>query len=330
MKLLNEQKIGLSMAVFLASDDYDYDPRPNAVSATGLLKSVRQTILSKRVVESAAEIDISSLAASTFGNAVHDGVEKAWSGKRYIKAMRKLGYPESVIQRIKVNPQPEELLPDTIPVYIEQRREKEFHNWIVTGKFDFVGDGVLEDHKTTGVFTYIKSSNAEKFRLQGSIYRWLNQDIITGDYMLINYVFTDWSALRAKIEKDKGSPPHRMMSVKISLKSLEDTETFIRTKLKAVQDHLSKPEAELPLCSKEELWQDATVYKYYRNPATKDRSTKNFDNFAEAQMRLVKDGSVGVIDIVKGEAKACRWCPAVAICSQAKQMIVDGILNMEV
>jgi hypothetical protein len=49
MQLTNDQKIGLSMAVFLATDNYDYDPRPNCISATGLLKPPRQVVLSKRV-----------------------------------------------------------------------------------------------------------------------------------------------------------------------------------------------------------------------------------------------------------------------------------------
>ena len=48
MELTNEQGIGLSMAVFLAHDDYDYDARANGISATGMIKPVRQTILGKR------------------------------------------------------------------------------------------------------------------------------------------------------------------------------------------------------------------------------------------------------------------------------------------
>ena len=100
----NEQKIGLSMAVFLASDDYDHDARPNAISATGLLKSVRQTILSQRAESGITSMDISTLVASTFGTAVHDGIEKAWTGDRYKLALAKLGYKQATIDRIVVNP----------------------------------------------------------------------------------------------------------------------------------------------------------------------------------------------------------------------------------
>lgn len=329
MKLSNEQKISLSMSVFLAHDDYNYDPRPNAISATGLLKSTRQAILTQRVEQLSISMDISQLTASTLGSAVHDGIEKAWLNGNYIKAMRKLGYADSVIKRIKVNPTKEELLSDTIPVYIEQRSERTIDGFVVTGKFDFVGDGTLEDHKTTGVFTYM-NDKTEKYRLQGSIYRWLNPDIVTSDRMMINFTFTDWSKLRSMIEHSKGYPPHRIMSVPITLLPLEETEKWIRARLQELRANLKKTNEDLPLCTQEELWQDATTYKYYKNPAAKDRSTKNYDNFAEAQSRLLADGSCGVVDIVRGKAKACLYCNAALICMQAKQLVLDGLLDMEV
>lgn len=320
------------MAVFLANDDYDYDPRPNSISATGLLKSVRQTILATRLIEKVVEMDISQLVPASVGSAIHDGVEKAWMNKKYKKAMIKLGYPVAMIEKIRVNPSAEQLKmrPDTIPVYIEQRREREIDGFIIRGKFDFVGDGTLEDHKTTGVFGYMEGSNNENYRIQGSIYRWLNPDIITSDRMFINYTFTDWSALRATIEKKKGYPEFRMMSVPITLMTIEETEKFIRNKIAIVKTNIKKLEADLPLCTKEELWQKATTYKYYKNPKLKTRSTKNFTTFAEAQMRVIKDGSVGVVDIIPGQVKRCLYCSAAPICSQAKQLIADGALEIPV
>lgn len=327
MKLTNKHKIGLSWAVFLAHDSYDYDPRPNAISATGLLKSTRQAILSRRAEAGITTMDVSQLASSSFGTAMHDAVEQAWKHENYKKAMLKLGYPQKQIDRVRINPTTAE--PGTIPVYMEKRSEKEVDGIIVTGKFDFVGDGELEDHKTTGVFTYIKGTNNEKYRLQGSMYKWLNPDIITSDRMLINYMFTDWSALRYQIEKDKGYPPHKMMSVPISLMSVEETDEWVKNKIREIKANIDKAEADLPLCTSEELWQDPTTYKYYKNPREKARSTKNFDSFAEAHSRLLKDGSVGVIDIVPSKAKACLYCPAAAICSQAKGLAIEGLLDME-
>lgn len=317
------------MAVFLAHDDYDYDPRPNVLSATTLQKSVRQIVLSKRIETTDMTMDISSMVASTFGTAIHDAVEKAWLNNNYIESLTKLGFSKDTIARFKVNPKPEELTEDTIAIYVEQRTERQLGNWIVVGKFDFVGDGQLEDHKTTGVYTYIKKTNNEKYRQQGSVYRWLNPNIITRDKMIVNFVFTDWSKLKAMTDKDKGYPPERLMHMAVPLMSLGETEKFILDKLKEVDANISMPEPDLPLCNQEELWQDETVYAYYKNPDATGNSTKNFTNFSEAQMRLMKDGSVGVIKIRKGMVKYCAWCPAASICSQCKQLIADGLFNPE-
>jgi hypothetical protein len=328
MRLTNNDKIGLSMAVFLATDEYDYDPRPNAISTTGLIKPIRQIVLGKRVESSDLQIDISTLVASRFGQAIHDGVEKSWTNKRYIPALRKLGYSDSMIQRVIVNPEPNELQPDSIPVYMEKRAERELDGIIVRGKFDFVAEGELEDHKTTGVFAYMTKTNNDKYRLQGSIYRWLNPDIITSDRMLINFTFTDWSKLRAKIEAAKGYPAKRMLSMPVRLMTIPEIHNWLEGRIRMIKANLTKAEPDLPLCTKEELWQDDTIYKYYSNPASKEKSTKNFDNFAEAQARLMKDGSKGCIDIVRGMAKACGYCNALPICSQAKQLLADGLLEI--
>jgi hypothetical protein len=147
--------------------------------------------------------------------------------------------------------------------------------------------------------------------------------------MLINYTFTDWNKLRSIIEKDKGYPPHRMMSVPVTLMPIPETEKFVASRTQAISVAMKMDETQLPECTKEELWQGDTTYKYYKDPSKKNRATKNFDNFAEAQIRLNKDGGGGVIDIVRGEAKFCNYCPGVSICSQAKQLVADGLLTLE-
>jgi len=329
IKFTNNKNIGLSLSVLLAHDDYDYDPRPNAISATTLQKSIRQIILGKRAVATDMIEDISSKVSSSYGTAIHDAVEKSWLNGNHKQALRKPGYSTNTIERFKINPTPEELTDDTIAIYVEQRTERQLGKWIVVGKFDFVGDGVLEDHKTTGVYTYIKKGYVDKFRRQGSIYRWLNPKIITHDQMIINFVFTDWSKLKSTIEKDKGYPAERLMRVPIPLMSLSETQKYIEDKLKDFEANMSTPEPDLPLCTKEELWQDATVYAYYRNADATGSSTKNFDNFAEAQIRFNKDGGTGIIKIRTGVVKFCAWCPAASICSQCQQLIDDGLFNPE-
>jgi len=338
MKLTNNENIHLAMAVFLANDDYDYDPRDTAISATGLLKSTKQIILSKRANKDIVSLDVSSLIPSSLGNAVHSGVESVWTTGRYKKSLEKLGFSEKKIKRVKVNPDPKFIetmnkelsaKDKMIPVYLEQRTEREIDGFIITGKFDFIGDGELADIKTTGVYSYMTGSKIKDYSLQGSIYRWLNPDIITSDYIAIIYFFTDWSGLRASIEKAKGYPPNRVHIKRIPLLSIEDTEKFILNKIREIAKFQKAEQKDIPDCTPEELWQAPPVYKYYKDPSKKARATKNFDNYYEANIRRLKDGEVGEIAVINASVKRCKYCNAVSICDQARELQESGLLTLD-
>ncbi len=47
LKYTNKNNVSLALAVFLMYDNYEYDERPNSISATGLIKPLRQLVLSK-------------------------------------------------------------------------------------------------------------------------------------------------------------------------------------------------------------------------------------------------------------------------------------------
>ena len=319
---VNTTNVPLVLAVWLANDSYDYDPRNNLVSTTGLLKPIRQSILASRIKE--ANVELSMLTSSRIGSAIHDSIERAWHNPEAVKkGLKACGYPNRVIDSIVINPDPSTLTEDDLPVYLEQRAEKEFKGFIVSGKFDIVINGMLGDIKNTSVFTYMNQTNAEKYILQGSIYRWLNPEIITDDYMEIYHQFTDWSALDAQTKKDKGYPPTKLMSVKYRLLSLQETERFISNQLDKLSKLSSLPQSELPLCTDEELWMDPPTYKYYSDPSKTTRSTKNFDNPAEANLHLANAGK-GIVLEVRGKAKACRYCNAAPICTQYEQLQLEG------
>ncbi len=84
----------------------------------------------------------------------------------------------------------------------------------------------------------------------------------------------------------------------------------------------------MPPCSDDDLWRKDPVFKYYKNPNSTARSTKNFDTFAEAHARLAEDGFVGKVVEVKGEVVACKYCNAFAVCKQKDTYIADGSLKL--
>lgn len=365
-RLTNNTGIPLSMAVWLANDDYDHIDEPNYISATNLIRSPRQIVLSSRATpQNTDTLDIVNLMSSKLGTAIHHSIETTWTNF-YREGLQKLGYPEKVIERIRINPVSDQaehpnnaiikdarlllekqgysqeaidnILPpiipvyaaqdNIIPVYMELRSFREIEGMNIGGKFDFVADGKLEDFKTTGVYTYMSGSNDWKYRLQGSIYRWLNPEIITNDHMSIQFLFTDWSGRDATIKKDKGYPPTKIFQHKIQLMSVSETELWVRNKIRLIKSLQNTPEDKLPLCEAHDLWQDAPTYKYYKNPAKKTRSTANFNTPAEAMIRLIEDGNVGVIEEVPGATKACLYCDAFQQCTQKDSLIACGSLRV--
>lgn len=322
-KFTNHEQIPLALAVFLASDSYDHEE--DVISATTLLKPIRQVVLAKRVPHEDKLVDIAGLVSSRMGTAIHDAIERAWKSGNLPEQLIALGYPRRVAERIRVNPTKEEVEAGCIPVYMEVRSYREIEGIKISGKFDFIGDGSVQDFKSTSVYTYINQTNATKYPLQGSIYRWLNPELVTQSFMYIHYIFTDWSAAKAKSEK--GYPKSRIVSQPYDLLTMEQTEQFIRQRVLLLKKYFEAPEHEIPECTDEELWRKETVWKYYKDPNKIDgRSTKNFDSKAEAFARFAQDGSSGAVREVKGGVGACKYCDAFTVCTQKDRLIADGSL----
>ncbi len=318
----NDTGISLSVAAYLAYDEYDYDD--SAISATALIKPIKPTILSKRVPEQERVVDIAALLKSRIGTSIHDSVERVWTTDRYKHSLKLLGYPEKMINRIVVNPT-EKPNVDSICVYSEIRQKKEIDGFTISGKFDLVIDGRLEDIKSTSTFVYMNQTKVDDYRLQGSIYRWLNPEIITNDYMAIQYIFTDYMPVKAYQDN---YPPAPVIEQKIGLLSLPETEAYIRNKLRQIAKYSDKPEEEIPRCTDEELWRKPPQYKYYKNPDKMTRSTKNFDDLASASRYQMEQNGQGVIVTKPGEVVACKYCPAFSACTQKNEYIADGSLKV--
>ena len=323
----NVSDVPLALAVFLASDSYDYSDDPYTISATTLLKPVRQTILAGRVPPGEGLVNLADMMSSRMGSAIHDGIERAWK-TNHRQALKDIGLPSRVVEKVLVNPDVSEVTEDHIPVYLEQRLSRKLGKWTVTGKFDFVGEGRVQDFKTTGTFTYRNQTNATKYSQQGSIYRWLNPRMITQDEMDIHYIFTDWKPGQAKT--DPSYPPKRFHTQRYPLMGLQETEQFIQRKLEQLERYQGAEEGDIPECSDEDLWRSDPVFKYYKNgDTTAKRSTKNFSSRQDAVIYMSTNGNVGAIKEVPGLVTACKYCPAFAACSQKDRLIASGDLSME-
>ena len=322
-KFSQPKGVSLAVSVFLADDTYDYIP--NTYSATGLIKPLKQTILAKRVPPNLDIPTVTNVFKARMGNALHDGVENAWK-LRYKKNLQSLGYPQDIIDRIVINPT--KVSKRDIPVYMEQRMKRVIDGHTVTGKYDFIGDGVLEDFKSTSTYVWGKESKDIEYQLQGSIYRWLDaNNIITSDYIQISFMFTDWSA--GKAFKNENYPQEPTPIKHVPLLSLTDTEEFITSKIVLLTKYNDTPEEGLPPCNDRDLWRNDPEYKYYSNPEKLTRATKNFKSDAAGAYAHLNLKGVGIVKEIVGKPTACIYCKAFPICKQKDTYIMDGTLNPE-
>ena len=328
-KLTNNHNIDLPIAVWLLQDGYysgaDVAPKGELISVTTLMKPTRRLILERQVDHSQETMDVSDMIASRMGHGLHDSIERAWTEGDWQRAMRRLHYPQSVIDRIKINPDPSEVSGDDIPIFLEQRRFKEIGGVVLTGQLDFAINGAYRDIKTTSTFSYTSGKKDNDYILQGSLYRLIMPEMIWQDKMRIEFVFTDWQKFRAKA--DLNYPQAKAAHKEYSLMSLKDTEDWVFSKIQEIKKNAKhhKTQSKMVRCNDEELWKQPDSYKYYANPETAKkggRAQKSFDKLADAEQHKAAKGK-GIIITVKGTVNACNYCPAFSVCEQRKEYYPD-------
>lgn len=312
------------MAVWLANDTYDFEPSEKSISVTTLMRSTRRTILTSRLEDSGQGNlqDISNMLASRMGTAIHEAIERAWLNN-YRESLEALGTPAKVINAIKVNPDISELVEGDLPVWLEYRTSKKLDDWNISGCADLIMDGSVHDVKSTGVFAYLTGSMNTKYRLQLSIYAWLNPDKITEPMGYIQYLFKDWSKLDASFKS--GYPALPVLEQPIPLLSPVETERYLREKINELNLYWDSPQEELPLCSQEDLWASKAQYQY-RVKADAKKASKNFDTQAEANAWAASKGK-GFVTYKPGKAKACTYCEARDVCTQYLSLKAKGLAD---
>lgn len=325
MVFTNRANVSPFLAVWLAINEYKVDSRPNVISASTLIKPLRQVVLARKYKDLSKQADISDLVNSRMGTALHDSIEKAWNQDPEIikEILSKFGIATAMLDKIKINPELSSLAPDDIPIWIEKRHEKEVtskygNTYIISGQFDAVVNYRVFDNKSTSVWTHIYGSNDKKYAEQMGVYRWLTPDMIKDDLGQIEHIFTDWSGVKAL--QDKQYPQARILSKTLPLMSVADVEVFVQNKVDNIDYYLSQDDEKLPLCTDEELWREKDIYKYYKDPSKTARSTANFETEIEANSRMLSDGSVGMVVKHAGGVKACKYCSVQNVCSQYKQL----------
>jgi len=354
MPITNNHDIALSIAVMLCTDDYDHDPRPNAISATSLLQPLR--VLALKSVHSTkltGDIDVTQLVASSTGSAVHNQLENVWLNPNKVKAgLAKLGY-ENV--NVLVNPSKQQLQdnPKATLVYVENRSELQLGDFTITGKYDMVMAGKLEDLKNTGSFKVVKTLKEEQqyqdlydrmtpnngveilnlmkehcpsmfdYAMQGSLYRLLNPDIIKEDFMSIQFIIKDWMQFKAVQDFYPEVNPYQL---DIDLFDPSTTKQWVMEVITNLKDILTTNV--LPFCTDSELWRNPPEFKVYKDIKSKRALPKGtFDNIASAQNFSDARKVPGDIRLIPSVPRRCNYCQVREVCDQYEEFIKTGLLK---
>lgn len=328
-KLTNDHQIDLPIAVWLLQDGYysgaDKAPPGELISVTSLMKPTRQQILQRQVKIEDTEMDVADMIASRMGHGLHDSIERSWTEGTWQEAMRRLHYPQKVIDKVKINPDPAALDKEDIPIYLEKRGYLEHGGIVLTGQLDFSINGAYRDFKSTSTFSYTSGNKDDDYRLQGSLYRLIMPEYIWNDMMRIEFIFTDWAKYRARASAEY--PQCRVAHKEYKLLSQAETTEWIDDKLDDIKQNARHAinQDKLVRCSDKDLWKSDDSYKYYSNPETakkKGKCQKSFDNMADAQLHLKEKGK-GAVVTFPGEVKACEYCAAFSVCQQRKEYFND-------
>lgn len=339
MIVTNKHDIPLPLAVWLVTHEYDSQAHiPNYMSATTLLRPVRQVVLSERVrkdkkLSKTVTKDVSDFFNARRGTSFHDSLEYVWrNNKLRTEALLTLGFTKEDAEAVIINPEPEQLTDDVIPVYVELRSFRKLGKYTIGGKFDLAIENTLFDHKSTSVWTFLKDYMEEEYIIQMSIYRWLNPQLELDDTCHIQMIFTDWDKNFTK-NKDPNSeivqkyPKTPMVDYPITLWSEEKTEAWLKQRIEEYELAKGLAETDIPLC--EDVWQGDTVYKYFSDPKNK-RATKSSDKLEELQVLKAKNGK-GVIFMEEGKVRRCnpKFCDGYAMCTQKDEYLGKGLLDLD-
>ncbi len=298
----NEHNVPKEFAIMAAHWSMQYSgnpPRIGKLSTTTLIGPLRKAIYAVQnlVVEPS---DVANLLASAKGTIMHEGMTQA------LRAHNS-GY------------------------ICEQRLEREFVGWKVSGEFDILTpDKQIKDLKFVSNYNLKKLAEdreklqAEwdmhemyenvptyfKYVAQLSIYRTLLNDPEVKPYGSILFSLNNGSDM-GKYTIDS--------EVTFPLFLNEEVESFITERINIIQAHLDA--GTMPLCSDSERGYNAPEYKlerYYPNSSsTRTVPGSKFSNEADFRAFIMAKGKLGDSEVIK-EAKynLCNYCNFSSICDQ--------------
>lgn len=259
--------------------------RKGTISATTLLKGVKEIVLSDRHWDD-MEDDASERVWLILGTAVHSIMERHGEGN-----------------------------------FVEKQLEFDIGKMTVTGQVDFFDEnkGILVDWKTC-TDTKVLMGDFDDWHRQAMIYAWLltKNGFKVSKAQFIG-IIKNHSKRRAMYEEGYPKAPVHVVEFDISEGDIADIERFILEKVEQVHSAQKMEDDDIPSCSPEERWETPTVYAVMKEGNVK--SKKNCPTMEEAEDRVKQLGKGHYVQVRKGTSNKCNgYCQCKGFCSFYREM----------
>lgn len=219
MNLTN--KFNLPEPIFNAIKNDPYNSGDCDISTTRLISPPQIVALSKRYHDQLEE-DVSDRIWSLLGQAIHVILERAGKGK-----------------------------------VTEKRLFADIEGCKLSGAIDLANEQTLVDYKVTSVWAYVYKYRMDEWAAQGNVNRWLcHTNGIEISNLQNILILRDWSMGEKGRLNGKASlyPNVQIVTVDLPMWSLDETERYIRERIRLHKEAEGAKDDEITPCTDEERW----------------------------------------------------------------------------
>jgi hypothetical protein len=253
---------------------------PGSLSATTLLKNMKQILLTSRHWDEIEE-DVLDRFWALFGSAIHKMLEHEGEND-----------------------------------FTEESMSHEIDGITVTGQIDLynMATGEIADWKSCSVYKVLKE-DFEDWRKQGLIYAWLlhKNDFLVKTCRFIA-IMKDHSMRKARHSPSYPKHPVYVYEFPITEHSLAEIETYIKDKISEYKRFKDIADNDIPFCTADERWENPTVFAVKKDG--NKRAYKILKTIEEAEKIAGDMGKGYSVEKRQGEAKRCMdYCSCNMFCN---------------
>lgn len=286
MKITNVNNLPQSLVNATSVEEHN---KPGCISATTLLKGVKQIILEHRHWDE-LEDDVSNRCWSLFGTAVHKLLEES-------------------------NPN----------AFTEEHFEFDVGGKTVTGQVDLydMEEKCITDYKTASVWKIVFKS-FDDWKRQGLIYAWLlRHEGLEVKRCRFIAMLRDWSASEAKKKPEYPQSQIYEYTFDVTKTDLTEIGMFITKKIEDITNAEKLSDNDIPPCSEEERWAKPTTYAVMKEG--RKTALKVCNTLGEANTYKSNAGAGCYVEVRPGSSPRCEnYCLCCNHCNFYKENILKG------